>query len=195
VAFRDKSVSDALQLGVGFGGSIVVVGAFAALGGLMNLLLRVGKDRRVPLAASAVAVLTGGALWAMSRKGSASQPQSAGPPRAPSDTREFLRAMVASISEKIEAGVIAQDKIGTVLRSQTPTRPARDYAARTLSRSAAPAQLAWLAERMQAEGYVSHHPPLVRSVERRLRVHPRLFVRYLGDRWGLRSWPPITPTK
>ena len=195
VAFRDKSIADALLLGGGVGISVVVVGTFVGLSELIKLLLRAGTDRRLPFAALATIVLAGGALWLVNRRRITPEAYSQNLSDAPSGARDFLREVLESVGERMEAGEAAQETIKTRIRNPTPPRTALYYGARVLSRSAAPAQLPWLAERMKTEGYRPRRHPLMRSVEAQLQAHPRFFTAYDGNRWGLRSWPPAEPGK
>lgn len=182
VAVFDRSVGDALHLGIGIGGSFVVVGAFSAIAKIGKLVTK------TPLAALGTAALAGG-LWFAGRNWvrQSWQQEAEGGGAA---TGPVLGQVMAALDTRMTARAAAEETITAVLRERTPARTGRDHAARVLARSAAPMRLTWLADRMAAEGYAPRRLPLGRSVEVQLRNHRRLFTCPLENQWDIRSWPP-----
>lgn len=189
VAVRDRSVGDALHLGVGLGGLLIIAGTVTTVGQLTKLVIQTVKGQRTPLALLGTAALAGG-FWFAGRHWFRQRAEG-------EDTRlgPVLGQVVDALNTRMTARVAADETIAAVLRERTPARTGRDYAARVLARSPAPMRLTWLARQMKAEGYTPRVLPLRRSVEVQLRRHRKLFICPFENRWDIRSWPPEEPTQ
>lgn len=191
VAYRDKSVKDALQLGLGLGGSLTLVIGWELLSGITRVLIRSASRIPRPLLIIAVSALTAyflvGHRWRRDRLE---------PVRGSADIRigsqPFLYALLKEVTARVSVGMEAQRLLIGVERPKTPSRNAAQHAARILSRSVGQLSLARLAQAMAEDGYKPLRRPLVRSVHDRLRRYPRLFSSTPDGLWTLHSYPPFS---
>ncbi len=181
IAYRDKRTRDAMQAGVGVGGSIMLVAFVEVVGATVKMLRKqIGRLPKPVVVLALLALATAAGLLALRRRETriATQSQIS---REPS----FAKYVLEEFGGATRAGAKADRLLSSIERPHAPPRTCATHAARVLSRSPGPVSLDWLVMRMYANGYRSRTQHARRSVERRLRAFPRLFVRMRNGRWVL----------
>jgi hypothetical protein len=185
VAYRDKRTRDSMQAGVGVGGAIMLGAVVEVIGAIVKALKKQVGRLPKPLVVLALLALSAAVAHVVLRRRKTDIVTQAPISREPS----FAKYVLDEFGGATRAGAKADRLLSSFERPHSRARTVAAHAARVLSRDPGPVSPDWLMIHMRASGYRPRTQHVRRSVERRLRAYPRLFVRTKDGRWALRTDP------